>query len=222
MASITDKELILHCTQVNSGYMSLPAGQVRGYEAVTRLYQRIAAQSLACAQAWLEDKPCPPHEPATSAFWWANVAWAIAFGQALGMELLEWYYFDFVRPHYDFAYYLRPYKGPLALPPALGEEVQPARVIILWLDARWMALVIGLTARWGLIHHLKDFRVFWQSLRLMKVLKSPKKHPVSQAYLVSDIAFLRDLFKPFPFELSTRQRIEQLLIRADAELKEEL
>lgn len=48
-----------------------------------------------------------------------------------------------------------------------------------------------------------------------RVLKNPKWDVASQAYLVSDIAFLRDLFKPFPFDLSTREQIEQFLIEAE-------
>ena len=62
------KEIILNCTRVNHQYMRLPSGKVSGLEAMTDLYKRIASQGLDCAQAWVQDSPCPDHEPATDAF----------------------------------------------------------------------------------------------------------------------------------------------------------
>lgn len=206
---MTYAEVMLHCTGVNARYI-LPAG----FDAVAGLYRRIASESLCCALAWRNQprfgEPCPRHEPATSAFWHSVVAWADAFGRHLGLDEEEWYS-KFVAPHRDFAWYLRPYQRGVQPPEdLLSKAFSPGGPWLLELDARWTALVIKLTARWGVLHHLRDLRALWQALRLMRELRSTDS-PVARAYLESDIEFFRELFKPFPFSDETRGKIDRFL-----------
>lgn len=206
------KEIILNCTRVNHQYMRLPAGKVAGIEAMTDLYRRIASQSLDCAQAWVQDSPCPDHEPATDAFWWGIVAWADAFGLSMGVDMAEWSRL-FVYPHDRFANYLRPGKPP---PPLEEVNESPANVI-LTLDAAWTELVSKLTAQWGLLHHLKDKGAMLEAQRLSSELRTPGS-PAYKAFLESDLTFFRHLFKHFPFSKQTRQHIDAWLKRAEAAL----
>lgn len=210
---MTYRELILHCAEVNARYMRLPAGKIKGFEAVVSLYDRIARQSLRCARAWVEHKPCPDHEAAVSALWWGIVAWADVFGVDAEVEYGEWKQV-FISPHLQFAQYLRPNQIAEVLPLVGGS---PAH-IILEMDVLWMKHVINLTARWGLWHHLRrDWRALLQARRLMRESRSPGS-PAYRAYLESDIEFFRILFKPFPFTETTRRDIEQWLNIAESEI----
>ncbi len=179
-------------------------------EAMTELYKRIASQSLTCAQAWVQDSPCPDHEPATDAFIWGVVAWADAFGLSMGVDMAEWSRL-FVYPHDQFANYLRPGKPPEPLPEVDGS---PAN-IIMTLDALWTELVIKLTTKWGLMAHLKDKGAMFEARHLKKELSDPES-PAYKAYLESDLAFFRALFKPFPFSEKTRKYINDWLKKAKA------
>lgn len=210
MAPITDaKELILHCTQVNAEYMRLPAGELQNYKALSGLYQSLAEQSRVCAQGWCSNLPCPEHEPAVDAFWWAVVAWSDAFGISMGVDPVEWGR-EFVNPHFDFAEYLRPGEKPEVIEP---HAALPAAVII-ELDVRWMRLVVKLTTRWGLRQHLKDRSALREAERLERELRNGRGL-VRDAYLRSDLKFFDALFKSFPFKYQTRQQIKDWLAMAD-------
>ena len=206
------KEIILNCTRVNHQYMRLPAGKVSGIEAMTDLYRRIASQSVACARDWMQDMPCPDHEPATDAFWWAVVAWADAFGLSMGVDMAEGSRL-FVDPHCQFANYLRPGNPPEPL-----EEVDgPPADVILTLDAMWTELVIKLTAQWGFLHHLKDRAAILEAQSLQGELRTPGS-PAYKAFLKSDLNFFRHLFKHFPFSEQTRKHINAWLKKAEEAL----
>lgn len=207
-----NKEVMLRCTLVNRDYMRLPAGKIAGLETMTALYKRIAKQSVQCAEAWVHDSPCPAHEPAADAFWWSVLAWADAFGLSMGVDMAEWGRL-FIYPHHQFANYLRPGNPPEPLAEIDGS---PA-VIILTLDALWMERVIKLTAKWGLFHHLKDRGAMDEAQQLDAQLRDPGS-PAYKAYLESDLAFFRALFKPFPFSVPTRTYIENWLKRAEEAL----
>lgn len=209
---MNDRELILKCIEVNSGYMRLPAGQVAGLENMVALYKRVAEQSLECARAWAKDSPCPAHEPATDAFWWGVVAWADGFGLSMGVDQAEWGRL-FVSPHEAFANYLRPARPPTPLPAVDG----PPANIILALDALWTELVIKLTARWGLLHHLKDKGAIIEAQRLQGELQNPDS-PTYRAFLESDLTFFHALFKHFPFSKETRKHIDDWLKKAEEAL----
>ena len=201
MAKMNHKEIMLKCTQVNCDYMRLPAGMVEGYRKLTELYQRIADQARECAQAWLKDKPCPAHEPAVDAFWWAVVAWSDAFGLSVGINPVEWGKV-FIAPHHEFAAYLRPGKPPEPLQPVDGTPAET----ILELDARWTELVIKLTARWGIMHHLKDRGAMIEARHLQGELRRPGS-PAYKAYLRSDLDFFKTLFRNFPFSDKTQRHL---------------
>jgi len=209
---MNNRELMLKCMEVNSKYMRLPAGKVAGLEAMTELYKRIASQSLYCAQAWVQDSPCLPHEPATDAFIWGIVAWSDAFGLSMGVDQVEWGRV-FVYPHDEFANYLRPGNPPEPLPTVDGS---PAN-IILTLDALWTELVIKLTAKWGLFHHLKDKDAMIEAQSLQGELQNPAS-PAYKAFLESDLNFFHHLFKPFPFSQKTRKHINDWLKKAEEAL----
>ncbi len=220
------KRLMVHCAFVNYQYMDGKAGQLRGYESLVRLYRSIAGESLVCAQAMYEHKECPCHDPATSAFWWANVSWALAIGRGIGVDEEEWYE-EFVAPHISFAVYLRPVAGGLRelsipslslrphyehIPEVFAFDVTAEDLIILN-DVYWINLVINLTTRWGLLYHLKDIRAFFQSRKLMKQLR--RRHSLAwEAYLESDIHFLNLLFEPCNFTPETRSIINKWLEEA--------
>jgi len=205
------RRLMVHCTRVNAGYMRLPGG-LEGYEAMVSLYQRIAAQSEACAQAWLEERTCPPHEPATSAMWWAVVSWALSFCKDLDVDNQEWQEV-FVSPHLGFASYLR----SAAPSPSweLGARRSPVEAILLH-DVRWIKLVIKLTTRWGLWRHLKDWRALWQARRLIQALRDITSEE-ARIYLKSDLRFFKDLFEPFPWAEETRKHLNAWLTLAHEE-----
>ena len=206
------KKIMLNCTRVNRQYMRLPVGKVAGLEAMTELYKRIASQSLTCAQAWVNDSPCPDHEPATDAFWGAIVAWADAFGLSMGVDQIEWGRV-FVYPHNEFANYLRPGRPPEPLPTVNGS---PAN-IILTLDALWTELVIKLTTKYGLLHHLKDKGALIEAQSLQGELQNPDS-PTYKAFLESDLNFFRKLFKPLPFSEKTKKYITDWLKQAEEAL----
>ena len=208
-AAMNHKEIILNCTRVNHQYMRLPVGKVAGLETMTALYRRIASQSLDCAQAWVQDSPCPDHEPAVDAFWWGVVAWSDAFGCSMGVDMAEWSRL-FVDPHCQFANYLRPGNPP---PPLEEVNDSPANVI-LTLDARWIELVIKLTAQWGTFHHLKDKGAMLEAQGLKDELLTPGS-PAYKAFLESDLNFFRHLFQNFPFSEQTRKYIAAWLKRAE-------
>ena len=227
------KDIIRLCASTNWGYMATTAaGHVPGLEAVARLYDRLATQSYSCAQAWLEDRPVPEHEPAVDAFWWGVVEWAHAFPRALlrwggyhEPELYDEMARVFYIPHWEFACWLRPPKsivGYAVLPEARQVPVptvfhlpwpfyrRPAEIILRY-DARWTRRVILLTARWGLLHHLKrDAKALWQALFLMRRLRR-WPDPVAVAYLESDLVFLRELFGHFEFSPRLKGIIENFL-----------
>lgn len=214
MAEIKDtKTLMLHCMDVNCKYMRLPSGHIEGYENLVALYDRIASQLRACAAAWVRGEPCPEHEPAADAFIWAVVAWADAFGISLGAEPVEWGR-KFVGPHADFAEYMRPLERPDAIEPHAG---LPAETII-ELDVRWMVQVMKLTAKWGMLHHLKDMPALHEAQRLEKELRS-EDGATREAYLRSDLKFFQALFKPFPFKPETMQQLKDWLAMADPDNK---
>jgi len=206
MASIIDpKELILHFTHVNCNYMRLPAGEQSNYRAISNLYQSLAEQSRVCAQSWRSDLPAPWHEPAVDAFWWAVVAWADAFGISIGADPTEWGR-KFVKPHFDFACYLRPGEDPEPIEPHFGHPDE----IIMELDVRWMKRVMTLTGRWGWFHHLKDMAALQEAHKLEGDLRDPNSG-VREAYLRSDLNFFVALFEPVPFEVETSQQIKDWL-----------
>lgn len=237
------KDIIRLCASTNWGYMATTAaGHVPGLEAVTRLYDRLATQSYSCAQAWLEDRPVPEHEPAVDAFWWGVVEWSHAFPRALLRwggyhdpalyEEMERVFFD---PHWEFARWLRP-KAVKVLSVSrhptshIGSKVvhwqytpwpvyrRPAQIILRY-DARWTRRVILLTARWGLLHHLKrDAKALWQALFLMRQLRR-WPDPVAMAYLESDLVFLRELFSHFDFSPRLKAIIENFLAMAEVEVR---
>ncbi len=210
--TMRDREIILKCTEVNRDYMRLPAGMVDGYLDMVNLYQLIANQSYECAQAWVEDKPCPPHEPAVDAFWWAVVSWAEAFGRSIGMDMDEWGPV-FVAPHDQFASYLKPRSRSEGLPVVGGS---PAH-IVMELDARWTDLVIELTTRFGLAAHLKDRRALVGARRLQQELRIAGS-PVYNAYLQSDLVFFRQLFQNFTFNEKTVMVLRDWLLRLEEAL----
>lgn len=228
MANNTMREIILKCTEVNRDYMRLPAGMVNGYQAMVNLYQRIANQSVECAQAWVEDGrgdllgkeliACPPHEPAVSAFWWAVVSWTEAFGQSIGVDVEEWNAV-FVAPHDQFASYLMP-SGRLFLSnrsevlPVVGGS--PAQ-IVMELDSRWTDLVVQLTTRFGLAAHIKDRKAMVEARHLQRDLRK-EGSPIYKAYLRSDLAFFNQLFKNFPFSEKTVQVLGDWLLKLEEAL----
>ncbi len=200
-----NRDIILKCTQVNVDYMRLPAGMVDGYRDLVALYKRIASQSLDCAQAWVANQPCPDHEPAVDAFWWGIVSWSEALGMSVGTDPQEWGA-TFVAPHEEFAGYLRPGSRGERLAVVTGNPGE----VVMQLDAAWMMLVVKLTAQWGLLRHLKDHGAMMQARSLDKELRRPGS-PAYKAYLQSDLAFLRQLFKNFPFRQETVVRLSEWL-----------
>lgn len=215
------KKLMVHCALVNYQYMDLPVGQLHQFQAVIDIYRRIAGESLVCAQAMYEHKECPPHEPATSAFWWANVSWLMTIGKGIRVNQEEWYE-KAIAPHISFSLYLRPDGDlrnlgnpvPLMRGPDYDFISDPfavsAEEFIILGDILYAKLIIKLTARWGLWHHLKDIRALFQSWKLIKGLK--RRHsPVWEAYLESDIIWMRRFFEPFEFSPQTREKVDEWL-----------
>ena len=70
------RNVIRLCASTNWGYMATtPAGHLEEFPRVRRIYDRLATQGYECAQAWVENRPPPPHEAGVDAFWWAVAAW---------------------------------------------------------------------------------------------------------------------------------------------------
>ncbi|KKM63376.1 hypothetical protein LCGC14_1512140, partial [marine sediment metagenome] len=126
-----------------------------------------------------------------------------------GSDQLEWGRL-FIYPHQEFANYLRPGSPP---PPLEQVNESPANVI-LTLDAAWTELVIKLTAQWGFLHHLKDKDAILEAQKLGGELRTPGS-PTYKAFLESDLAFFRHLFKLFPFSEQTRKHIAAWLKKAE-------
>jgi len=198
------REVILKCMEVNANYMRLPAGMLSDYQALVKLYQRIASQCLECAGAWVEEQPCPSHEPAVDAFMWSIVAWSDAFGRSIGVDMAEWSA-RFVGPHYQFAGYLK--SGTQAT--LINSVAGPPAQVVMELDISWMNLGIRLTQAWGFRQHLKDRDALREARRLGRELA--RDSPVRKAYLESDLAFFQQLFKNFPFSEKTVARLSQWL-----------
>lgn len=207
---MTEREIMLRCTGVNRDYMRLPAGQVTGLTTLTELYQRMASQSVECAHAWVSDQSCPSHEPAVDAFWWGIVPWADAFGQSIKVEKGEWHRV-FIVPHLSFAAYLKAGNHLESISPVSGTAAE----IILELDRRWMELVIRLTMKWGLLHHIKDRQALNEAKNLDAMLRVPSSTAWS-LYLESDLAFFRQLFKNFQFSAETTAYLADWVSWAEA------
>lgn len=202
------RKLMYNCAIVNYFYMDYSAaGRLPEFNTMASLYRRIASESLVCAQSLYEQKSCPAHEPATDAFWWAVVSWAINIGDEWELDRFEWHE-KFVSPHIMFAQYLRP-SSPRRMKKSGAKW---ASDIIILNDIIWTKLVIRLTAEWGLFQHFKDVRALFQARRLMKELRLQGK--VRHAYLESDIWFLRQLFAPFEFGDKMESRINIWLSEA--------
>ncbi|MBA7623236.1 hypothetical protein ES703_30629 [subsurface metagenome] len=206
---MNNRQIILRCADVSSRYMRLPAGSVSGLKKLPELYKRMAIQSLVCAHAWVEDIPCPNHEPAVDAFWWGIVAWADAFGSSVGVDQTEWGRV-FVSPHDEFASYLRPNGLPEPLPEVSG----PPADVIIRLDTLWMERVIQLTSKWGLLAHLKDKGALAEAQNLGADLRNPGS-PAYKAYLESDLEFFRKLFVNFPFSQGVRKQLDDFIAKAE-------
>ena len=226
---MTAPEVMAKCAATNLAYLqATPAGRA-GYGAVVRLYERIASQSLDCARAWEAGMPCPPHEPAVDAFWWGAAAWANVFcadvaswlgpvhAGVIHNELQE----GFCQPHREFAQWLRPEIPGARLVASYSPQlnVSSPAGIILGHDAAWTLLVIRLTARWGLLHHLKDLPGLCQSLLLVRRLRR-WPDTVARAYLESDVAFLRELFGHFDFSTHVWLALDDFLEAADSEARD--
>ena len=214
----------------NRRYMdSTPAG-AQGFPALVRLYNRLAAQSQLCAEAWLPGVSCPPHEPAVDASWWGVAPWARAFCA----DVVEWLQPDdgwrlheeleevFRRPHRELAQWLRPLGAGSAGSRILARYIPmvsgagPGRLILLH-DSAWTLLVIRLTVSWGLTRHLKDLPALWQSLILVRRLGC-WPDPVARAYLQSDPVFLEEIFGHFDFSPELRRILDCLLEASRQEL----
>ena len=231
--------IIRSCAATNAAYMlETPAGTA-GYPAVVNLYAKIAAESLVLAAAWDEGGSCPPHDPAVDAFWCGVAHWSATFfhdviqwwverrrsstdiepvgalGKAKASDLLDAREV-FYRPHQEFATWLRFAERPTyrIRPRAIDS---PAR-IILEHDAAWTIGVIKLTARWGLVRHLKDLPALWQSVALVRRLRS-FPNDAALTYLHSDLEFLERLFSNFPFSAEARAVLHVFLERARHEME---
>ena len=212
MAKITDERyLILHCNQVNLDYMRLPAGQLRRYQNIKNIYDRLAKQSLACATAWVNGQECPDHEAAVDAFWWATVSWAEAFGQAIGADAADWDQV-FVTPHVSFATYLRPIFSKPQLDNVSGSCVE----IIMGLDVTWIKALMKMTAAWAWLFYLKDMGAFSEGKQLES--ESNCDSEVRVAYIKSDLEFFDRLFAPFNLSVENRNYLKQFLNKAKDEV----
>ena len=202
-------ETIIKCMEANTAFMRGPAGKLDEYQALSQLYERIASQCLGCAWAWMQEQPCPSHEPAVDAFMWNIVAWAEALGMSIGVDMAEWSA-TFVYPHDQFASYLKPRSRTEHLDPVTGD---PAKVVM-ELDVAQMNLGIRLTAKWGLVHHLKDRAALGEARRLGKELLR-EGSPAQKAYLLSDLQFLNVIFEYFPFSEKTRERLDAWILQLE-------
>lgn len=235
--------IIRSCAATNAAYMlETPAGTAGAYPAVAILYRKIAAASLILAAAWDEGQPCLPHDPAVDAFWcgvahWSNIFFVdviqwwvggsdklrhdgvLGLGSAHLAEARDLFY----RPHQKFATWLR-YDEPLVEPDERPTyRIRPRPIdsparIILEHDAAWTIGVIKLTARWGLVRHLTDLPALWQSIALVRRLRS-FPNDAALTYLHSDLEFLEQLFAHFPFDINTRTVLHVFLGRAREEME---
>ena len=221
---------MLKCAATNMAYMrATPAGQ-QGYGALVRLYESIAGASLNCAREWADDNPCPPHQPAVDAFWWGVYAWSLQFSADIlwwwarntnrpnGL-LLNQFQRAFCDPHLWFALWLRPLKLEekrlIAAYARRVDSLTPGEIILCH-DVRWTRSVIRLTARWGLVHHLKDLQALGQSVLLIHHLsRGPRNSTIARAYLGSDLVFFRRLFRHFDFSPELRGVLDRFLAAAD-------
>ncbi|MFQ5874775.1 MAG: hypothetical protein ACE5JL_13410 [Dehalococcoidia bacterium] len=227
---MNEREIIRRCTETNLAYMRLPAGQA-DYRELVRVYRRIASQSLECARAWEEERPCPRHEAAVDAFWHGVASWAREFAadvtwwwiiqagtknaqevQALVQEFHE----VFVLPHIRFAHWLKPARPSLALGDSRLVNA-PAR-IILDRDASWTWSVMWLSVRWGFLDLLRELQAVWQGLALIRKLRA-YPNPVALAYLESDLVFFNELFQHFPLQQKPRVALHKFLGAAAADLQ---
>ncbi|KKN39344.1 hypothetical protein LCGC14_0744490 [marine sediment metagenome] len=217
---------MLKCAATNVAYMrATPAGR-QGYGALVKLYESIAGASLNCAREWADDNPCPPHQPAVDAFWWAVAVWAVRFttdvvGWAAPPReglLLQEVQEVFTRPHIEFASWLRPVRpgDRVSEYPFVTRWPPNPGLMILAHDIAWTRAVIRLTARWGLVHHLKDLRALGQSVLLIHHLsRGPRNSTIARAYLGSDLVFFRRLFRHFDFSPELRGVLDRFLAAAD-------
>ena len=201
-----------------------PAGQTQEFPRVRRIYDRLATQGYACAQAWVEGRPAPPHEAGVDAFWWAVAAWSSAFMSDLlqvspifcaeGVEqqqrIYDQVWDNWYQVHLQFAMYLRPrWSGVIAYTPVDLQTMTPGRMILMH-DAKWTSLGVRLAVRWHPLYLVKEMPTLWQALRLSEALRKPllgeqlpalprkpRYNPIARAYLVSDLVFLRDVFSHF-------------------------
>lgn len=221
-----NRDAILSAATLNASYMRLSAGET-SYGMLKRLYQRIADESVTCATAFCQHDMCPPHRASVDAFWWAIVAWARNIGyDIMSMPGAPWpleiWNEAFVKPHLDFARYLRrlyvyhdriPRDVQLSDLSALGLDypfVRNGREItadedtgrvILEHDIQWMFLVIKLTVKWGLLSHLRWLPVLAQAFSLAGQLgREHRENKVARAYLESDLVFLTLLFSYFEMD----------------------
>lgn len=215
MEIITDnRKLMHHCCVVNNDYMRLPAGRVDDYNLISDLYRRLAQQSLECSMAWMNGQDCPKHEPAVNAFWTAVMPWADEFARTFHMPELEWYDV-FMQPHSEFLRFIRHDCDWVPLEQVHGSTSER----VMKLDADWMSRVVTLTTRWAFWQYLSEKDVIGQAKRLEQELKTPGS-PVQKAYLISDFAFFKNLFEPFPFSNQSRECINKFLASLETEINQ--
>lgn len=209
------RRIILECARTNQKYMDLRAGRA-GYPKMVGLYRRIAEASVELAMEYSSNARSPsPHEPVVDAFWSAVATWSAHFTMDL-LDLLGSYGGTglqadteaaavrreigerFIRPHQTFAMWLRPGMIHIRPSPVTFTGITPSRLILLH-DYHWTLEVIRLTARWGLIHHLKDLPALLEARQLLQGLRRWPPSDAARAYLESDLEFLAELFSHFEF-----------------------
>lgn len=221
------REVIRLCAQTNWAYMATqPAGQIDEFQRVRRIYDRLATQGYECAQAWLEGRPPPRHEPGVDAFWWAVSAWSSAFmhdvlqtspiflGLGAKQALMSRQVGEnFYQPHLQFALYLRSRPSGVLIYDGLDLRGMSRGQMVLAHDAKWTSFAVRLAVRWHPLYLLKEFRTIREALRLSGALRKPLPNkrwailppgpgkppynPIALAYLESDLVFLRELLGHF-------------------------
>ena len=182
------RDIIRLCAQTNWAYMATqPAGQIEEFQRVRRIYDRLATQGYECAQAWLEGRAPPPHEPGVDAFWWAVAAWSNAFmhdvlsvspiylaqGKEVQERISRQVSENFYLPHLEFAKYLRPRpSGVIAYDPMDLRNTYAHGQIILAHDAKWTRLGVRLAVRWHPLYLVKEFRTIREAVRLSGALRN--------------------------------------------------
>lgn len=192
MKEETLRDKILQAAKLNAAYMDMPVGS--HYPSMVKLYRMIAREGVECARAYVNGDPPPKHSASLDAFLWGNVAWARSIGAFIVDDAGVWEHL-FVTPHFLFAQYLKFPVVPRKLQVA-GKGLHPAD-LNLEHDRQWMWLVMKLTARWGLLSHLRYLPALAQSIRLAKHLKPYHRSQVTLNYIRADLAFLRLLFEVF-------------------------